>query len=66
MLEILIGAVALGLLWAVMALGVYISFRVLEFADLTVDSSFTTGGGVAATEEDDAVMDEIRFFIDSH
>lgn len=44
----MITALELGVLYAVMALGVYISFRVLEFADLTVDSSFTTGGGVAA------------------
>ncbi|MFV0451244.1 MAG: ABC transporter permease [Propioniciclava sp.] len=44
----MITAVELGLLYAVMALGVYLTFRVLEFADLTVDGSFTTGGGVAA------------------
>lgn len=44
----MITALELGVLYAIMALGVYLSFRVLEFADLTVDSSFTTGGGVAA------------------
>ena len=41
-------AVELGLLYSVMALGVYLTFRVLEFADLTVDGSFTTGAAVAA------------------
>ncbi len=44
----MITAVELGLLYAVMALGVYLTFRILEFADLTVDGSFTTGAAVAA------------------
>lgn len=44
----MITAVELGLLYAIMALGVYLTFRILEFADLTVDGSFTTGAGVAA------------------
>lgn len=39
----------LGLLYAVVALGVYLTFRVLNFPDLTVDGSFTTGGAVAAS-----------------
>ena len=42
------GGVAQGLIWGVMALGVYISFRLLDVADLTVDGSFTTGGACAA------------------
>ncbi|PWV94329.1 putative ABC transport system permease protein [Paenibacillus cellulosilyticus] len=42
------GAVELGLLYALMALGVYITFRILDFPDLTVDGSFTTGAGIAA------------------
>jgi len=42
------GAVELGLLYALMALGVYITFRILDFPDLTVDGSFTTGGAIAA------------------
>jgi putative ABC transport system permease protein len=41
-------AVELGLLYAVMALGVYLTFRILDFPDLTVDGSFTTGGATAA------------------
>lgn len=40
------GGVALGIIWGVMALGVYITFRVLQVSDLTVDGSFTTGGAV--------------------
>ena len=38
------GGVAQGIIWGVMALGVYITFRLLDVADLTVDGSFTTGG----------------------
>ena len=40
------GGVAQGLIWGIMALGVYITFRLLDVADLTVDGSFTTGGAV--------------------
>ena len=40
------GNVAQGLIWGLMALGVYITFRLLDFADLTVDGSFATGGAV--------------------
>ncbi len=42
------GAVESGLIYAIMALGVYLSFRVLDFPDLTVDGSFVTGAAVAA------------------
>lgn len=42
------GAVAQGLIWGVMAIGVYITFRILDIADLTVDGSIATGGAVAA------------------
>ncbi|MFB0833245.1 ABC transporter permease [Arthrobacter halodurans] len=41
-------AVELGLIYAIMALGVYLTFRILDFPDLTVDGSFTTGAGIAA------------------
>lgn len=41
-------AVAQGILWSVMTLGVYLTFRLLNFADMTVDGSFATGGAVAA------------------
>ena len=40
------GAVAQGLCWGIMAIGVYITFRVLDVADLTVDGSLATGGAV--------------------
>ena len=40
------GGVSQGLIWGIMALGIYITFRLLDFADLTVDGSFTTGGAV--------------------
>jgi putative ABC transport system permease protein len=44
----MIGALELGLIYGVMALGVYLTFRVLNFPDLTVDGSFTMGAAVAA------------------
>lgn len=40
------GAVAQGLIWGIMAIGVYITYRVLDVADLTVDGSLCTGGAV--------------------
>src|SRR5215204_585882 len=43
-----IGAIALGLAFAGMALGVYLTFRVLAFPDLTVDGSFPLGAAVSA------------------
>ncbi|MEA4897851.1 MAG: ABC transporter permease [Eubacteriales bacterium] len=48
MANILLGAVSLGLLWAVMTLGVYITYRVLDIADLTVEGSVALGAAVAA------------------
>ena len=42
------GAIALGMIWGIMAIGVYITYKVLDFADLTVDGSICTGGAVAA------------------
>lgn len=41
-------AISQGILWGIMTLGVYITFRILNFADLTVDGSFTLGGGISA------------------
>lgn len=43
----MIGALELGIIYAIVALGVYLTFRVLNFPDLTVDGSFTTGAAVA-------------------
>ena len=42
------GAVTLGLIWGVMALGVFITYKILDIPDLTVDGSFATGGAVCA------------------
>ncbi len=41
------GSVAQGLIWGIMALGVYLTYKILNFADLTVDGSLATGGAVA-------------------
>ena len=43
------GAVAQGVLWGIMVLGVYITYRLLNISDLTVDGSFALGGCVCAT-----------------
>ncbi|GAA0471581.1 ABC transporter permease [Alkalibacillus silvisoli] len=48
MMTSLYGAIESGLIYAIMALGVYISFRLLDFPDLTVDGSFVTGGAVTS------------------
>mgnify|MGYP000289838457 CR=1 FL=1 len=48
LLQAMHGAAAQGVLWSIMTLGVYITFKVLDFADLTVDGSFATGGAVSA------------------
>ncbi len=48
LLQSLPGNIAQGILWGIMALGVYITFKLLNFADLTVDGSFATGGAVTA------------------
>ncbi|RPF53912.1 ABC transporter permease [Aquisalibacillus elongatus] len=48
MLIALFGAIESGVIYAIMALGVYLSFRVLDFPDLTVDGSFVTGAGITA------------------
>ena len=40
------GAISQGLIWGIMAIGLYITYRVLELSDLTVDGSFCTGGVV--------------------
>ena len=47
-LNALPGAVAEGMIWGLMAIGVYISYKILDIADLTVDGSICTGGCVCA------------------
>lgn len=46
--SIILGAVSLGLLWAVMTMGVFITYRILDYADLTVEGSLVTGAAIAA------------------
>lgn len=48
-LKIAIGTLELGLMYAIMVLGVYLTFRVLDYADLSVEGSFTLGAATAAT-----------------
>ncbi len=48
MLASLLGAVSQGLLWSLMVLGVYITFKILDIADMTTDGSFALGGCVCA------------------
>lgn len=47
--QIIIGTLEQGLMYAIMVLGVYLTFRVLDYADLTVDGSFTFGAAITAT-----------------
>ena len=47
LLTALPGSFSQGLIWGIMAIGVYITYRILDVADLTVDGSFATGGAVA-------------------
>lgn len=49
MFTAIFGSFESGIIYAIMALGVYLSFRILDFPDLTVDGSFVTGASVAAT-----------------
>jgi len=46
LLKVVPGNVAQGLVWGILALGVFITYKILDFADLTVDGSFATGGAV--------------------
>ena len=43
-----LSAISQGLLWSILAIGVYITYRVLDFADLTTEGSFPLGAAVAA------------------
>jgi len=48
MIDLLLPTISQGLLWSILALGVYITYRVLDIADLTVEGSFPLGAAVAA------------------
>ena len=49
MLDLVLSTVSQGLLWAIMALGVFLTFRVLDIADLSVEGTFPLGAAIAAT-----------------
>lgn len=49
LLNIVKDALEIGLIWSLLALGIFIAFRVLEFADLTAEGAVTMGGAVAAS-----------------
>lgn len=55
----LIGAVSQGLLWSILALGVYITYRILDYADLTTEGSFPMGAAIAAK----CILDGINPFL---
>ena len=42
------GALSQGLIWGIMAIGLYITYKILDLSDLTVDGSFCTGGAACA------------------
>ena len=48
-MDLVVSTVSQGLLWALLAIGVYLTFRVLDIADLTVEGSFPLGAAVAAS-----------------
>ena len=48
LLKMLPDAAAQGLIWGILAIGVFITYKLLDFSDLTVDGSICTGGAVAA------------------
>ena len=48
-MDLVISTISQGLLWALLAIGVYLTFRVLDIADLTVEGSFPLGAATAAT-----------------
>ncbi|MBO5868417.1 MAG: ABC transporter permease [Oscillospiraceae bacterium] len=48
LLKMLPDAAAQGLIWGILAIGVFITYKLLDFSDLTIDGSFCTGGAVAA------------------
>ena len=53
------GAIAQGLIWGIMAIGVFITYKVLDYADLTVDGTMATGGAVCIM----LMMNDVNVFI---
>ena len=63
MIDLLIPTISQGLLWSIMALGVYLTFRVLDIADLTVEGSFPLGAAVAAALLVEGINPVVAIFI---
>ena len=63
-LNALPGAVSQGLVWGIMAIGLFITFKLLEVSDLTVDGSFCTGGAVCVMLVTGGVNVWIEIFAD--
>ena len=63
MIDLLIPTISQGLLWSIMALGVYLTFRVLDIADLTVEGSFPLGAAVAAALLVEGINPIVAIFI---
>lgn len=61
-MELWIGALVLGLIYSLMSIGVYITYKILDFADVTVDGSFTLGAAVSAVMITSGVDPFITFF----
>lgn len=55
MLDILLGAISLGLIWSIMTIGVYITYRILDIADLTMEGSLVLGAAIAARAINDGM-----------
>ena len=60
MLDLLISTVGQGLQWSVLALGVFLTFRILDIADLSVEGSFPLGAAAAATAVTSRLGPKIR------
>lgn len=48
-MNVIVSAIGQGLLWALLGLGLYLTFRILNFADMTVEGTFPLGAAVAVT-----------------
>ena len=58
-------SVAQGLIWGVMAIGVYLTFKILDFADLSVDGSLALGGAVAVVSGNNEATRNVKDKLDS-
>ena len=58
------GAISQGVLWGIMVLGVYITYKILDIADLTVDGSFALGGCVCAAMMVNQHMNPVLAIVD--